>query len=246
MRGKWILAVAAVGCVVLAGAPAQGATTAQIRAKCSAAWSGSKTTAAFRSYRTRCTAAAKAAISDATDAGNPTVTAANRARAQRACNIKFPKPRNTAAKRKAYNACVAAAMNAQRAFGLRALRATLKGSNEVGGAGGATGTASVRVNVAARRVCVTLTFDNFGAAGALAAHIHKGAAGVDGGVVVTIYTPAVLTALDHHQPGRMCANGAAAAPTAVLRDIRAHPGNYYVNIHNTQFPNGAARGQLHT
>jgi hypothetical protein len=243
MRGKWILAVAALGCVVLAGAPAQGATTSQIRAKCSAAWSGSKTTAAFRSFRTRCTAAAKAAISDATDAGNPTSTAANRVRAQRACNIKFPKPRNTAAKRKKYNACVSATTNAQRAYALRALRATLKGSNEVGGAGGATGTASVRVNVGAKRVCVTLTFTNFGAAGALAAHIHKGAAGVDGGVVLTIYTPQALSDLDHHTPARLCVNGGAS--TAVLRDIRAHPGNYYVNIHNTQFPDGAARGQLH-
>ena len=244
MKSKWILAIAAVGCVALASAPAQGATTSQVRAKCSAAWSGSKTTAAFRSYRTKCTAAAKAAISDATDAGNPTSTAANRTRAQRACNIKFSKPRNTAAKRKAYNACVSAAMNAQRAYGLKALRATLLGSNEVGGAGAATGTASVRVNVAAKRVCVTLTLDNFGAAGASAAHIHKGAAGVDGGVVVAIYTPQLLSDLDHHRPGRMCDNGGAS--TAVLRDIRAHPGNYYVNIHNTQFPNGAARGQLHT
>ncbi len=244
MKSKWILAIAAVGCVALASAPAQGATTSQVRAKCSAAWSGSKTTAAFRSYRTKCTAAAKAAISDATDAGNPTSTAANRTRAQRACTIKFPKPRNTAAKRKAYNTCVTAARNAQRAYGLKALRATLKGSNEPGGAGGATGTASVRVNVGAKRVCVTLTLDNFGAAGALAAHIHKGAAGVDGPVAVTIYTTESLAALDHHQPSRLCVNGGAS--TAVLRDIRAHPGNYYVNIHNTQFPNGAARGQLHT
>jgi hypothetical protein len=30
-----------------------------------------------------------------------------------------------------------------------------------------------------------------------------------------------------------------------MRDIRAHPGQYYVNIHNTQYPGGAARGQLH-
>ena len=33
-------------------------------------------------------------------------TPANRTRAQRACNMQFPKPRNTAAKRKAFNACV--------------------------------------------------------------------------------------------------------------------------------------------
>ena len=39
-------------------------------------------------------------------------------------------------------------------------------------------------------------------------------------------------------------NGGAS--NALLGIIRAHPGNYYVNIHTTQFPDGAARGQLHT
>ena len=243
MKGTWILALAAVGCVAVAGAPAQGATRSQIRAKCSDAWSGSKTTAAFRGFRTRCTTAATAAISDATDAGNPTSASANKTRSKRACNIRFPAPRNTAAKRKAYTTCVTAASNAQKAYGLKALKATLNGSDEVGGAGAATGTASVRVNVAAKRVCVTLTLDSFGAADALAAHIHKGAAGVDGPVAVAIYTTESLDALDHHQPSKLCVNG--GAPTPVLKDILAHPAGYYVNIHNKQFPNGAARGQLH-
>lgn len=242
MKGKWILAVAVAGCVVLATAPAQGATTSQVRIKCSAAWSGSKNTAAFRSYGLKCTAAAKAAISDADDAGNPTSTTANRSRSQKNCNISFPKPRNTAAKRKAYNTCVTASNNAQRAYGLKALKATLKGANELPPAGGATGTASVRVNLAAKRVCVTLTFTNFGAAGALAAHIHQGAAGVDGPPVVTLGTAEVLAALDHHTPARVCVNGLG---TALLKNLRAHPGGYYVNIHNTQFSGGAARGQLH-
>ncbi|MDX6378018.1 MAG: hypothetical protein QOE98_2321, partial [Gaiellaceae bacterium] len=41
MKGKRMLAAAAIGCVVLAGAPAGAATKAQFRAKCSNAWSGS-------------------------------------------------------------------------------------------------------------------------------------------------------------------------------------------------------------
>ena len=31
---------------------------------------------------------------------------------------------------------------------------------------------------------------------------------------------------------------------AILADIAAHPENYYVNLHNSRFPGGAARGQL--
>jgi hypothetical protein len=242
MKGKWMLAAAAIGCVVLAGAPAGAATKAQFRAKCSNAWSGSKTTAAFRSFRTRCTKAATAATSDATDAGNPTSTPANTKRSKAACNIQFPKPRNTAAKRKAYNACVTASNRAQRSYAPRPLKATLLGSNEAPPAGGASGTASVRLNLAQQRVCVTLTLTNFGAAAATGAHIHQGLPAGTGPVVVNFTTLELLDALNHNTPGRLCVNG---VDTALMRDIRAHPGQYYVNIHNTQYPGGAARGQLH-
>src|SRR5215218_1918756 len=205
MRGQWMLAAAAIGCAVLAAAPAGAATKTQFRAKCSNAWTGSKDTAAFRSFRTRCTRAATAATSDATDAGNPTSTVANGKRSKAACNVEFPLPRKTAAKKKAFNTCVTASSNAQRSYGLKALKAALRGANEVPAAGGATGTASVRVNLAQKRVCVTLTLK--GETGAILAHIHSGVAGANGPPVVDLTTPQLLDSLNHGKAGKVCQNG---------------------------------------
>ena len=240
MKGKWILAIAALGCVALAAAPAGAATKAQFRAKCSNAWTGSKQTAAFRSFRTKCTTAATAATSDATDAGNPTNATANSKRSKAACNIQFPLPRRTAAKKKAFNTCVTASNNAQRSYGLKALKATLRAANEVPPAGAATGTASVRVNLAQKRVCVTLTLK--GERGAILAHIHSGVAGTNGPPVVDLTTTQLLDTLNQGKAAKLCVNGVA---TALLRDLRAHPTRYYVNIHTAAHAGGAARGQLH-
>ena len=240
MKGKWMLAAAALGCVAVAAAPAGAATKAQFRAKCSNAWTGSKQTAAFRSFRTKCTTAATAATSDATDAGNPTNATANRKRSKAACNVEFPLPRKTAAKKKAFNTCVTASNNAQKAYGLKALKATLLGANEVPAAGAATGTASVRVNLAQKRVCVALTLK--GETGAILAHIHSGAAGTNGPPVVNLTTTQLLDSLNQGKSAKLCVNG---LETALLRDLRAHPASYYVNIHTQQHAGGAARGQLH-
>ena len=240
MKLKAILALAAMGCLVLVTVPAQSATKAQIGAKCRAAWTGSTATAAFRSYRAKCIRAATAAISDATDAGNPTSTPANTKRSRKACGRQYPS-HASGANRKGFNACVKATSKAQRAFAGRPLRATLKGSNEVPSAGGASGTASVRLNQGKHRVCVTLTLKNFAGTPNLA-HIHKGGKGANGGIAVDLVTPGLIAALAAHKPGKACFNGVAVA---VIKDIRAHPGTYYVNIHTSAHPNGAARGQLH-
>ena len=39
-------------------------------------------------------------------------------------------------------------------------------------------------------------------------------------------------------------SGCVTADPALLADIVAHPGNYYVNVHNAPYPAGALRGQL--
>ena len=43
--------------------------------------------------------------------------------------------------------------------------------------------------------------------------------------------------------GARCVSG---VDPALIREIRAHPGRYYVNVHNAEYPGGAVRGQLRT
>lgn len=79
------------------------------------------------------------------------------------------------------------------------------------------------------KLCYVLFVDRIRTA--QAAHIHRGAQGVNGPVVVTLKTPA-------------SGNSAGCARTGLADNILANPQNFYVNVHNTPFPNGAVRGQL--
>ena len=100
------------------------------------------------------------------------------------------------------------------------------------GAGGASGTASIRVNVGQNQVCWDLTTK--GLTDVTAAHIHKGAAGANGPPVVP------FTAVDATGTSKGC--GTATAELA--KDLIQNPGNYYVNVHTKAAPAGAIRGQL--
>lgn len=80
-----------------------------------------------------------------------------------------------------------------------------------------------------------------------AAHIHKAKAGVNGSVVATLAWPQGGQAADClnavTQQARFNNVGIDAAK-AVIADILANPEDYYVNVHNAEFPAGAVRGQL--
>ncbi|MEO7853888.1 MAG: CHRD domain-containing protein [Rubrivivax sp.] len=75
-----------------------------------------------------------------------------------------------------------------------------------------------------------------------AAHIHKGKAGENGPVVAGLAWPQDGQAAD-------CLD-ARVRPAqfplgdAVVADILANPQDYYVNVHNAEYPGGAIRGQL--
>jgi CHRD domain len=73
---------------------------------------------------------------------------------------------------------------------------------------------------------------------AMAAHIHKGRAGVAGPVVVP-------TDGSSFKPPRPTSSGCEAIPLALSKKLRQNPSQYYVNVHNKPYPDGAIRGQLH-
>jgi hypothetical protein len=121
------------------------------------------------------------------------------------------------------------------------LFALLKGTNEVksataphGGDPDARGSATVLVARSANTLCFGITLR--GTDTPILAHIHKGPAGVNGPVVIPLTPP---TSGD---PG--ASSGCVTADPALLKDIQLHPSEYYVNVHTTAFPAGAARGQL--
>ena len=237
-RSRTLAMLTALGCMTVGAVSANSATPAQFGQKCKAAWTGAPGSAAFRAYQPKCVAAATSATNVATDAGNPTSATANRSRSGVACGKRFPTPRNTAGKRLAFASCVSAVSTSQRSFAGRPLTSVLRGSNEMPVAGGATGTASIRLNQGQSRVCFTLTVSGLGGSSVAGAHIHKGAAGVAGDVVIALTN---LGPLDQGAPAKGCVEGVSPD---LIKDIRKNPAGFYVNVHTGQYPAGAARGQL--
>jgi hypothetical protein len=124
------------------------------------------------------------------------------------------------------------------------LRAELRGTNEVPATDlDARGQARVTLDVRDGEVCFSVRFDRVGTPNR--GHIHVGAAGVNGGIVVPLFELADLSADARHDAlERGHLDGCVEADPAVLEAIAANPEGYYVNLHNARFPAGAARGQL--
>jgi hypothetical protein len=115
------------------------------------------------------------------------------------------------------------------------LHALLDGDEEVAG-GDADGRALAFVTVRTDSVDFALMWSNIPAP--VAGHIHQGARGVNGPVVVPFFAgavPAGIFAISGTMTG--------VSPT-LTQQIRANPRGFYANLHTTEFPGGAVRGQL--
>jgi hypothetical protein len=112
--------------------------------------------------------------------------------------------------------------------GGNSLHATLGGKVEVP-KGDRDGTGTAEVKITGTTVCWEIKASRV--APLVAAHIHKGGAGVAGPVVVPFgktYAP----------------KGCIKTSAAVAAAIKTNPSAYYVNVHNAKYPAGALRGQL--
>ena len=120
------------------------------------------------------------------------------------------------------------------------LVATLAGSNEVPKAGpdksgGDALLIVLRPETGPGTICFVLEHVHGIKLPATAAHIHAGAAGVAGPVVVPFSPPGVSGQADG------CTTG---VDRALITQILTTPYNFYVNVHNADFPAGAVRGQI--
>ncbi len=80
-------------------------------------------------------------------------------------------------------------------------------------------------------MCLAVTVS--GISRVTSAHVHAGSIGFAGPIV------AAFPELIPGAPARC-----VAVADEVIKRIQREPGKYYVDVHTTDFPNGAARGQL--
>ena len=118
------------------------------------------------------------------------------------------------------------------------LSTTLTGAEEAPGPGDedATGFASLRLNQGRGRICFDISWADVDGT-VTAAHIHEAPPGEPGDVVVPLFEGEY----ESTDSESACVTGVARS---LIKDIRTNPTDYYVNVHSTDFPGGAIRGQL--
>jgi hypothetical protein len=120
------------------------------------------------------------------------------------------------------------------ADGGRRFTTTLSGAAEVPPADpDGSGSATITLNYGQAEVCWEITVSNITLPGT-AAHIHVAPVGVSGPVVIPLSAPDASGS----------SSGCTSASRELIKNIIQHPEEYYVNVHNIDYPAGAVRGQL--
>ncbi len=122
---------------------------------------------------------------------------------------------------------------------LRPLFAAMSGANEITdngmrGVGDPDGGGSFTAVIDGRKLCYGIAVKDI--EDPIAAHIHKGGKNKNGPIVIPLKHPA------SGDPGS--SSGCVRLSRKLSRAIPKNPSRYYVNIHNADYPDGAARGQL--
>jgi hypothetical protein len=124
--------------------------------------------------------------------------------------------------------------------GGRPFSTTLTGEAEVTAAGvpnqgdlDGVGSAHLTLNQGQGEICFELRVSGI-TLPAAAAHIHVGASTTTGPVVVGLAAP----------DANGFSSGCVSADKELIKAIRQNPEAYYVNVHTSDFPAGALRGQL--
>jgi hypothetical protein len=127
----------------------------------------------------------------------------------------------------------------EEAMGVKCLFGEFSGAAEVPGPGDTDGMGVVFVSIdsSSGEICYEEAVSGI-TLPAAATHIHVNSAGLSGDVVVPF-------------PAAPDAEGKASGCTTVTTEglagaIASHPEQYYVNVHTSDFPNGAIRAQLST
>ncbi|CAN5581683.1 CHRD domain-containing protein [soil metagenome] len=129
-----------------------------------------------------------------------------------------------------------AAVGAVSAGHFQTFSTTLNGAEEVPGPGDPNGKGKITLDVyLTGTICYTAKTQAI--AGVGAAHIHEAPAGEAGPVVVDLRPDLA------DRKGNKRSYCVSTTPD-IAADIIANPTDYYVNVHNAEYPMGAIRGQL--
>jgi hypothetical protein len=115
------------------------------------------------------------------------------------------------------------------------LSAKLKGKDEVPGPGDndGSGLAQIETKIKKGKLCYLVEYEDIETANA--AHIHKGPKGEAGKIVVPLFEEQTQS------PAEDCIK---VEKERILKQLAKNPADFYVNVHNGEFPDGAIRGQL--